>query len=106
MWLQTTTGGGGEQANRLRLSFCRGRLYSATCGRGLETRPMPTQRLNDAIRACLARCRGSHAPLAVLAAYLDELRQQGWTEYDVHAVETAVVRLLSAISDSDLSTID
>jgi hypothetical protein len=50
----------------------------------------------------LNRCRGSETPLAALARFCDVLRQGGWNESDIRAVETAVVRLLSAISDSDI----
>lgn len=64
---------------------------------------MPTTRINKAIQECLNQCRASESPLAYLSRYCDELRQAGWTETDIRTVETAVVRLLSAISDSDMT---
>lgn len=60
------------------------------------------KRINRAIQDCLSDCRESDSPLATLARYCDGLRQAGWNEPDIRAVETAVVRLLSAISDPDI----
>lgn len=40
-----------------------------------------------------------------LALYRDELRRDGWSDDEIRAIETAVVRLLGAISDSDLPTL-
>jgi hypothetical protein len=65
---------------------------------------MATMSINAAIQDCLARCRRSETPLAALALYCDDLRQANWNEPDVRAVETAVVRVLGAISDSDIPT--
>jgi hypothetical protein len=63
---------------------------------------MPTTKINNAIQECLNRCRGSETPVARLALYCVELRQKNWNEDDIRAVETAVVRFLSALSDSDI----
>ena len=60
---------------------------------------MPTTRLNDAIQACLNRCRAHASPLTALATFLDELRQEGWSDLDIRGVETAAIRLLSAVVD-------
>lgn len=62
---------------------------------------MPTTRINDAIQQCLNYCRGAEAPLARLARFCDELRESGWNESDVRAVELAVVRLLSGMIPKD-----
>ena len=58
---------------------------------------MLTTRINDAIRDCVERCRGQESPLACLVLHLDELRQAGWSDFDLRVVETAVVRLLTLI---------
>src|SRR5262249_53565911 len=58
--------------------------------------------INNAIQDCLNRCRGSDKPVAALARHVNALRQAGWNETDIRAVETAVVRLLGAISDHDI----
>jgi hypothetical protein len=63
---------------------------------------MAITRMNTALQECLNQCRGSGAPLARLARYCEELRKADWDDEDIRGVETAVVRLLSAMSDSDL----
>lgn len=67
---------------------------------------MPTTRINQAIQECLNQCRGSDVPLARLARFSEELRQSGWKDADIRAVEMAVVRLLSALSDTDIPVDD
>ena len=63
------------------------------------------EKINNAVQDCLNRCRGSETPLATLARFCDDLRQSGWNETEIRAVETAVVRMLGAISDNDIPTL-
>jgi hypothetical protein len=62
--------------------------------------------INGAIQKCIDQCRGADAPLAVLSRYSAELRQAGWSDADVRAVESGVVRFLSALSNPDLPVSD
>jgi hypothetical protein len=46
-----------------------------------------------AINECLSQCHlGGQLPLASISRFTSELRQMGWCESDVHAVENAVRR--------------
>ena len=53
-------------------------------------------KINSAIRECLARCYESDAPLANLAEYLIRLRSDpSWREAEVYQVESTVRRVLT-----------
>jgi len=55
-------------------------------------------RLNDAVHECLERCYQTESALAELAAFLIELKSMpGWRDSEIHAVELAVLALLSGV---------
>jgi hypothetical protein len=64
------------------------------------------QAINDAVRECIARCAGGKTPLGVIAEYIGELRDAGWKEADIRAVEAAARKMFAGIvrinPDSDL----
>lgn len=62
---------------------------------------MPGKDINRAISECMDRLRGLDNPVAELARTCDELRKLNWSEADIHAVETTVLRLLSGVIDLD-----
>jgi len=66
-------------------------------------RAMLTQRVDDAIRACLDHCRGRDSPLASLLAFVEELRHAGWNDFDRRVVEKAAMLLLGVVIDPTLS---
>jgi hypothetical protein len=55
-------------------------------------------KVSRAVQRCIARCYGK-TPIGVIAEFLAELRQQGWTELEIHQVETAARRVLAGIID-------
>jgi hypothetical protein len=55
-------------------------------------------RINIAVRDCLAQCYGSENPLARLAQYLHWLHSDArWTDREINYVEIAVLRLLKLV---------
>jgi hypothetical protein len=58
-------------------------------------------RLNGATRECLEQCYQSDNWLDCLANYVEELRADGWCEEDIEEVETTVVRILRALTESE-----
>lgn len=63
-------------------------------------KPPPTDsevRIAKAIQDCLAQCRRSSAPLAMLAKLSDDLREtpDGWTDKEIAAVEDGVRKALN-----------
>ena len=55
-------------------------------------------KINEAIRACLERCYGDKTPLASIADFIGELREDPtWREAEVEEVESTVLRMLSLI---------
>src|SRR5689334_14693504 len=57
----------------------------------------PKAELDLAIRQCLTRCYRTDFPLTCLAQFSAELKQRGWHDYDIHATELAVLRLLAGV---------
>src|SRR4051812_34322812 len=55
-------------------------------------------KISRAVQRCIARCDGK-TPIGVLAEFLAELRQQGWSESEIRQVETAARRVLAGIID-------
>lgn len=53
--------------------------------------------INEAVRTCLARCAGGKTPLGVIAEYIGELRDAGWSEPDIRTVEAAARKVLAGI---------
>ena len=55
-------------------------------------------KINNAIRACLERCYGDKTPLATIAKFLTDLRQDPtWKEAEIEEVQAAVLKMLSLI---------
>jgi len=59
------------------------------------------QAINEAVRECLARCAAGKTPLGVIAEYIGELRDAGWSEVDIRTVETTARKVLAGIVSSD-----
>jgi hypothetical protein len=60
------------------------------------------ERINEAVRGCLARCYVSSSPLACLAEYVTQLRSDStWEDSDVLEVEVAVQRVLKRMTQDD-----
>jgi len=52
-------------------------------------------KLNAAVQVCVRRCRNSNAPLALLAAFRDQLAADpDWGHEEIAAVERRVVALI------------
>ena len=67
---------------------------------------MNVDRIDAAIRECIAQCMGSKTPVSVAAAYLERLEADpSWTEEDIRAVRLGVgptlVRLACGVTDGD-----
>jgi hypothetical protein len=54
-------------------------------------------RLQGAVREGVARCVSSDTPLTILAEFVEELRQDGWTKGDIHLVEMAVLNVVAQV---------
>jgi len=55
--------------------------------------------VNEAVRECLTQCYAASQPLATLAAFLVKLRSNPqWSDEDVDAVESHVVRMLAMMA--------
>jgi hypothetical protein len=55
-------------------------------------------RINEAIHECLERCYSAQRPIACMATFLGELRQdQRWTESEINVVERRVRSILTLI---------
>jgi hypothetical protein len=63
--------------------------------------PLPTpERIQEAIQACVARCKFHDAPLACIAEFIDKLRADPtWNEPAVARVETAARKILARLID-------
>ena len=60
------------------------------------------ERINEAVRGCLAHCYASAAPLACLAEYVGKLRADpAWHDGDVLEVEVAVQRVLKRMTQDE-----
>jgi hypothetical protein len=53
--------------------------------------------IRAAVDECLAGCYVSDQPLVHLVQFSHELRQEGWTEYDIRKVEQIARRLLAQV---------
>ena len=65
---------------------------------------MPSQSrksVRSKVRECLARCSGAPIPLACLAEFVSQLRQEGWEEADIHQVEVTVLKILAGMIGND-----
>ena len=60
--------------------------------------------ISAAVKECLARCYRGNTPLGVLAEFLAELRDQGWSPPDVRKVELAVRKVLAGVVSEDDKT--
>lgn len=59
-------------------------------------------KLNRAAEACVRLCRNSHAPLALVAAFRDQLAADpAWDEEEIVAVERRVLELLRYLVIAD-----
>ena len=63
-------------------------------------------RINAAVRSCLARCYAANEVLPTVAAFVTDLRKDGWNERDAHRVERIVLRLLRRIIEPAIGTGD
>lgn len=60
---------------------------------------MSTVRINSAIRDCLDRCYRSDNPTGCVAAFMQELRDDGtWSQQELHIVYSTVIRMLRALN--------
>jgi len=57
--------------------------------------------IRNAVKDCLARCYAGTTPLGEIAEFVAELRDTGWKEEDIRAVETTVRRVLAGVLDVD-----
>jgi hypothetical protein len=57
--------------------------------------------IREAARRCLARIKDGSAALGVIAEFLDELKDAGWDENSIHAVDAAVRRVLKGLVEAD-----
>jgi hypothetical protein len=53
--------------------------------------------IRAAVEECLAGCYASDQPLAYLVQCIEELRQDGWSEPDIRAVEQIARRVLAQV---------
>jgi hypothetical protein len=53
------------------------------------------------VRECLARCYAGSTPLGVIAEYIAHLREQGWSQDDIRAVEMSVRKVLAGLVMND-----
>ena len=63
----------------------------------------PDSVIRAEVQDCLARCYRGNTPLGVLAESLAGLRQKGWDEKDIRAVEVAVRKVLAGVVTEDQS---
>jgi hypothetical protein len=61
----------------------------------------PESAIRAAVKECLARCYKGNTPLGVMAEFLAELRQQGWSKADIRLVESAVRKVLAGVMSDD-----
>ena len=59
------------------------------------------QAINEAVRECLARCAAGKTPLGVIAEYIGELQDAGWSREDIRTVEAAARKVLAGIVSLD-----
>ena len=57
--------------------------------------------IRAAVQSCLDRCYRGNTPLGVLAEYMADLREKGWSTADIRQVETAVRRVLAGVVVED-----
>jgi hypothetical protein len=57
--------------------------------------------IREAVRRCLERVKDGSTPLGVIAEYLAQLRDAGWDEESIHAVDAAVRQVLMGMLDVD-----
>jgi hypothetical protein len=60
--------------------------------------------IREAVKECLARCYAGGTPLGVIAEYIASLREKGWSDDDIRAVELAVRKVLAGIVGTDSSS--
>jgi hypothetical protein len=56
--------------------------------------------IRAAVDECLAGCYSSDHPLTHLVQYIQSLRQDGWSESDIRAVEQIARRVLAQVMSS------
>ena len=60
---------------------------------------MSSSSINSAIRDCLDRCYQSDNATGCVAAFMQELRDEGiWTRQELHIVYSTVIRMLRALN--------
>jgi hypothetical protein len=57
--------------------------------------------INAAVMNCLARCSESELPYLCLSDFLEKLREMGWSEADVGAVQAAALPMLGELRAAD-----
>jgi hypothetical protein len=57
----------------------------------------PESSISSAVQDCLARCYRGGTPLGVLAEFMGELREKGWSQADVRKTEAAVRKVLAGV---------
>jgi hypothetical protein len=64
-----------------------------------------TDKITDAVETCLALALGQRDPFSRVAAYLEALQSsKSWTDADIMAVQTRVIRaLMKRIQDDEKS---
>jgi len=70
--------------------------------RALLTVPAPSDlHIRNAVKDCLARCFTGDTPLGVIAEFVLQLRESGWSDRDIRAVEVSVRRVMAGIVTAD-----
>jgi hypothetical protein len=57
--------------------------------------------IRNAVRDCLARCYAGDTPLGVIAECIAQLREQGWSQNDIRAVEMSVRKVMAGLVVDD-----
>ena len=60
---------------------------------------MNSQKINDAVKACVHYCLDRDEPLAALREHFELLARDGWQSQELHEVETLTRRMLLTIGD-------
>ena len=59
--------------------------------------------IRSKIRECLAQCYQAETPLAGLAEFTEYLREAGWNEADIKAVELTALKVLAKLGKEQVS---
>ena len=65
--------------------------------RGPSVSEIDDRHIREAVKDCLSRCYAGGTPLGVIAECIACLREKGWSEDDIRAVELAVRKVLAGV---------